>query len=69
MIVCYMRIENCGCICMLYVIFVNICCVDQLMFTVQHELSKIQMNLVVFFVFSVVSLKYSYFGQKTDGFN
>jgi hypothetical protein len=54
---------------MLYVIFVNICCVDQLMFTVQHELSKIQMNLVVFFVFSVVSLKYSYFGQKTDGFN
>jgi hypothetical protein len=68
MIVCYMRIENCGCICMLYVIFVNICCVDQLMFTVQHELSKIQMNLVVFFVFSVVSLKKQLFWAKNRRF-
>jgi hypothetical protein len=31
---------------MLYVILVNICCVDQLIFTVQCELSKLQINLV-----------------------
>jgi hypothetical protein len=33
-----------GCICMMYVILLNTCCVNRLLFTVQHELSKLQMN-------------------------
>jgi hypothetical protein len=51
MVVCCMRIEVCGCICMLYVILVNTCRVDQLIFTVQCELSKLQINLVKNFHF------------------
>jgi hypothetical protein len=46
-----MRTEVCGCICMLYVILVNICRVDQLIFTVKCELSKLQINFVNFFHF------------------
>jgi hypothetical protein len=45
-----MRIGVCGCICMLYVILLNTCCVDQLLFTVQCELRKLQMIPVIFFV-------------------
>jgi hypothetical protein len=41
-----MRTGVCGCICMLYVILVNTCRVDQLIFTVQCEMSKQQINLV-----------------------
>jgi hypothetical protein len=48
MIVCFMRIEVCGCIYMLYVILVNISCVDQLVFTMQRELNKLQVNHVKF---------------------
>jgi hypothetical protein len=44
-----MRIGVCGCICMLYVILLNTCCVDQLLFTVQCELRKLQMIPVNFF--------------------
>jgi hypothetical protein len=36
---------------MLYVILLNTCCVDQLLFTVQHELSKLQINHVKIFIF------------------
>jgi hypothetical protein len=38
---------------MLYVILVNTCRVDQLIFTVQCELSKLQINIVKFFHFYV----------------
>jgi hypothetical protein len=51
-----MRIALCGYICMLYVIFVNICYVGQLIFTEQCELSKIQMSPVNFF-FIVANIK------------
>jgi hypothetical protein len=40
-------------ICMLYVILVNTCRVDQLIFTMQCELSKLQINIVKKFHFSV----------------
>jgi hypothetical protein len=46
-----MRTGVCGCICMLYVILANTCRVDQLIFTVQCELSKLQINLIIFFHF------------------
>jgi hypothetical protein len=36
---------------MLYVILVNTYRVDQLIFTVQCELNKLQINLVIFFYF------------------
>jgi hypothetical protein len=32
---------------------VNTCCVDQLIFTMQYELNKLQINLVKIFYFSV----------------
>jgi hypothetical protein len=38
---------------MLYVILVNTCRVDQLIFTMQCELSKLQINIVKKFHFSV----------------
>jgi hypothetical protein len=41
MVVCFVRTGVCGYICMVYVILVNICRVDQLIFTVQCELSKL----------------------------
>jgi hypothetical protein len=46
LVVCYMKIKVRGCICMLYVILVNTCSVDQLIFSVQCELNKLQINLV-----------------------
>jgi hypothetical protein len=46
-----MRTGVCGCICMLHVILVNTCRVDQLIFTMQCELSKLQINLVNIFHF------------------
>jgi hypothetical protein len=49
LVVCCMRTGVCGCICMLYVILVNTCRVDQLIFNVQCELSKLQINLVKVF--------------------
>jgi hypothetical protein len=49
LVVCCMRIGVCGCICMLYVILVNICSVDQ--FTLWCELSKLQINLAKSFLF------------------
>jgi hypothetical protein len=51
MIVCFVRIEVYYCICMLYIILVNISCVDQLVFTMQRELSKLQVNHATFFIF------------------
>jgi hypothetical protein len=36
---------------MLYVILLNTCCMDQLLFTVQRDLSKLQMNHVNFSIF------------------
>jgi hypothetical protein len=46
-----MRTGVYGCICMLYVILVNTCRVDQLIFTMQYELRKLQKNLVKIFHF------------------
>jgi hypothetical protein len=40
-IVCFMIIEVCGCICILYNILVNISCMDRLVFTMQRELNKL----------------------------
>jgi hypothetical protein len=62
MVVCCMRIGVFDCICMLYVILVNISRVDQLIFTVQCELSKLQINLAKIFYFLPV-----YFREKTNG--
>jgi hypothetical protein len=42
---------------MLYVILVNICRVNQLIFTVQCELSKLQINPVKIFHFSIKTTK------------
>jgi hypothetical protein len=52
---------------MLYVILVNTCHVDQLIFTVQCELSKLQINLVKFFHFSVKNSKNRFVSRLTDG--
>jgi hypothetical protein len=46
-----MRTGVYDCICMLYVILVNTYRVDQLLFTVQCELSKLKINLVKIFYF------------------
>jgi hypothetical protein len=52
-----MRTRVCGCICMFYVILMNACRVDQLMFTVQCESSKIQINPAKIFIFSTKNSK------------
>jgi hypothetical protein len=49
---------------MLYVILVNICRVAQLIFTVQCELSKLQINPVKIFHFSVKTAKIGWFREK-----
>jgi hypothetical protein len=51
---------------MLFVILVNICRVDQLIFTVQCELSKLQIGLVKIFHFSVKTAKTGSFLWKTE---
>jgi hypothetical protein len=51
LVVYCMRTEVCSCICMLYVILVNACRVGQLIFTVQCELSKLQINPAKIFHF------------------
>jgi hypothetical protein len=56
-----MRTGVYSCICMLYVILVNTCRVDQLIFTLQCELSKLQINLIKNFHFSIKT-------AKTDSF-
>jgi hypothetical protein len=40
-----------ACICILYVILLNTYCMDQLFFTSQRELSKLEMNNVKNFLF------------------
>jgi hypothetical protein len=62
-----MRTEVCGCICMLYVILVNICRVDQLIFTVQCELSKLQINLVKIFHFFCKKQQNRFVSRLTGG--
>jgi hypothetical protein len=62
-----MRTGVYGCIYMLYVILVNICCVDQLIFTVKCELSKLQINLVKIFHFSVKNSKNRFVSRLTGG--
>jgi hypothetical protein len=52
---------------MLYVILVNTCRVDQLIFTVQCELSKLQINLFKNFHFSVKNSKNRFVSWLTDG--
>jgi hypothetical protein len=63
MVVCCMRIGVFGFICMLYVILVNTCRVDQLIFTMQCELNKLQINIIKTFHFSI---KNSKTGSFTD---
>jgi hypothetical protein len=69
-IVCCMIIVVSGCIYLSCVILLmNKYCVDQLIFTVQRELSKLQTNLVVFLFFYVKTLiwwKPAGFGWFTD---
>jgi hypothetical protein len=62
-----MRTGVCGCICMLYVILVNTCRVDQLIFIVHCVLSKLQINLVKKFHFSVKNSKNRLVSRLTDG--
>jgi hypothetical protein len=52
---------------MLYVILANTCRVDQLIFTVQCELSKLQINLVNFFHFFYKNNKNRFVSLLTDG--
>jgi hypothetical protein len=66
LVVCCMRTGICGCIWMLYVILVNTCRVDQLIFFVQYELSKLQINLVKNFIFSVKNSKNWFVSRLTD---
>jgi hypothetical protein len=63
-----MRTGVCGCICMLYVILMNSCCVDQLIFTVQCELSKLQINPAKIFIFSAKNGKNQFISRLTAGF-
>jgi hypothetical protein len=64
-----MRIRVCGYICMLYAISVKICCVDQLIFTVQCELSKIQICPIIFSFFCSKDKKtrFNFAGKLTVG--
>jgi hypothetical protein len=52
---------------MLYVILVNTCRGDQLIFTVQCEMSKLQINILIFFIFSVKNRKNRIDSRLTDG--
>jgi hypothetical protein len=52
---------------MLYVILMNICRVDQLIFTVQCELNKLQINLVKKFYFFCKNNKNRFVSRLTDG--
>jgi hypothetical protein len=52
---------------MLYVILVNTCRVDQLIFIVHCVLSKLQINLVKKFHFSVKNSKNRLVSRLTDG--
>jgi hypothetical protein len=52
MIVCFMRIKVYGCICILYVILLNITYVDQLVFTMQF-IEQITRKSSHFFLFYV----------------
>jgi hypothetical protein len=61
-----MRIGVYGCIYMLYVILVNTYRVDQLIFTLQCELSKLQINLVKNSFFRKNS-KNRFVSRLTDG--
>jgi hypothetical protein len=61
-----MRTGVCGCICMLYVILVNTCHVGQLIFIVQYELSKLQINLVKNFHFFCKNGKDQFVSRLTD---
>jgi hypothetical protein len=62
-----MRTGVCGCICMLLVILVNTCHVNQLIFTMQCELRKPQINIVKFFHFSVKNSKTRFVSRLTGG--
>ena len=53
---------------MLYVILMNSCCVDQLIFTVQCELSKLQINPAKIFIFSAKNGKNQFISRLTAGF-
>jgi hypothetical protein len=53
-------------ICMLYVILVNIYCAVRLIFTVQCELSKLQINPFIFFFLCKTS-ENQCISWKTDG--
>jgi hypothetical protein len=59
-----MRTGVCGRICMLYAILVNTYRVDQLIFTVQCELSKLQIHPIKIFYFSVKTAKTCSFRGK-----
>jgi hypothetical protein len=50
-----------------YVILVNICRVDQLIFTMQCELIKLQINPIKIFIFSVKTTKTGSFSWKIVG--
>jgi hypothetical protein len=63
-----MRIRVYGCICLLYVILLNICRVHQIIFIVQCELSKLQINPVKIFHFSVKTTKTGRFVENRRGF-
>jgi hypothetical protein len=62
-----MRTGVCGCICMLYVILVNTCRVDQLIFTVQCELNKLQINFVKIFYFFCKKQQNRFVSRLTGG--
>jgi hypothetical protein len=52
---------------MLYVILVNTCRVDQLIFVVHCEMSKLKINLVKFFHFFCKNSKTPFVSRSTDG--
>jgi hypothetical protein len=56
-----MIIEVCGCIYILYVILVNISCMDRLVFTMQRGLNKLQVNPVTIFIFMQKSASNGWF--------
>jgi hypothetical protein len=63
-----MRTGVCGCICTLYVILMNSCCVDQLIFIVQCELRKLQINPAKIFIFSAKNSKNQFISRLTADF-
>jgi hypothetical protein len=52
---------------MLYVILVDTCRVDELIFTIQYELSKLKIILVKIFHFYVKNSKNQFVSRLTDG--